>query len=74
MAKCVNHPYSNATYFHNDFTYCELCEEYFEAKVSFDIILIWERPLAGEDTKDFDTKLDAALKILNEKIAKILRN
>ena len=74
MAKCVNHPYSNATYFHNDFTYCGLCEEYFVVKASFNAILIWDRPLIGDSTEDFDIKLNAALQKVNDKIAKILRN
>ena len=74
MAKCINHPYSNATYFHSGFTYCNLCENYFKARTEFDLIYTWDRPLMNEVSIDFDNKIIAAKQAMDDTIDKILRN
>jgi len=74
VAKCINHPCSNATYFSNGFTYCKICEEYFTAQAEFDAIHTWDRPPMGEPTAEFENKLNAAREVVNKAIDEILRS
>lgn len=77
MARCINHPSLIALHFHEDHTYCDVCHEYFKAKLDLHIIHTWDKPLFLEDSKEevkiYQDKIKKAANKVQEAIEKILR-